>query len=127
MSQIDHTIEALKTAYKLTDELEIEGTDKIIKLQKTLLAAEESAIAAKEEIARLETWERERGDYLLQEISAGIFAYTTVKPDNEPHPFLCADCFNLGKKSILQLHSRTKSGFKNLICHGCGAIVEIHH
>lgn len=107
MSQIDRTIDALKIAYRLTGELEFDAPGKLIKLQKMLLAAEESAVAAKEEVARIQTWERERRDYFLQEISPGIFAYTTLKRDNEPSPFLCADCFNAGKnQSYSYIHAQ---------------------
>jgi len=70
-----------------------------------------------ERIAQLENWETEKQRYVLQQLPTGTFAYA-LKPEyahGEPPHYLCANCYQVGKKRILQT-----SGLM-LVCHDCGS------
>jgi hypothetical protein len=91
---------------------------KVIELQTVILAAQQSALSAQGEqfalleekrdleaqIAHLEAWGREKERYQLQEIGRGSFAYV-LKPDahgSEPAHMICPNCYQHGRKSLLQ-------------------------
>lgn len=51
-----------------------------------------------------ENWDKIKSQYELKEVNSGRFVYAP-KPDSnlsEPDHWLCTNCFNDGKKSILQ-------------------------
>lgn len=73
------------------------------------------------EIVELKNWDRERERYQLATVTRGIFAYR-VKPgmesDEPPHE-LCANCFDQGKKSILQCEQPISIGPRFYVCPRC--------
>lgn len=91
---------------------------KVIELQGEILSAQSSAFAAQEtqsallervrnlekEVADLEAWETEREKYELKEIIAGVFAFGLKENagTSEPQHFLCSNCYQDRRKSILQ-------------------------
>jgi hypothetical protein len=91
---------------------------KVIELQQTILQAQSSLFAAheertalvetvsqlKKEMTEREAWETEKQRYQLQKVYVGSFAYV-VKEEargTEPIHWLCARCYEEGKKSLLQ-------------------------
>jgi hypothetical protein len=92
---------------------------KLIEFQGKLIDANNAAFSAQEErtallerirdlekqVADLKAWRTEKQQYELKDIYEGIsFAYV-LKPhaqDTERPHWLCANCYNNGKKSILQ-------------------------
>lgn len=112
---------------------------KVIELQSAILDAQSGVFAANQErstliervgelekqITRLEAWEAEKQRYHLAEAGPGTFAYLS-KPDfgrTEPPHYICANCYQSGKKSILSHHD---TGMGNLLnCSGCGAKMMI--
>lgn len=108
---------------------------KAIDLQREILAAQSSAMAAhaaqtalvdeikalKEEIARLTAWESERAKYVLKEVGSGVYAYeikAEVRGDRPMHK-ICPRCYEEGHASILQQESRAGRRIA-LVCPRCG-------
>ena len=68
----------------------------------------------------LETWNKEKLNYKLTEICSGVFVYSYQKTidSTDPEHWLCANCYNKSKKSIIQLKYKTSSG-TYYICNQC--------
>jgi len=125
---IQGAIASLKTAgdiasgfLKLKSIADVQG--KVIELQSAILAAQSSALAAQseqatmvqrigdleEEIRRVKAWEETKQRYELHQPTAGTFVYVLKKAhgDNpEPTHWICTNCYDNGRRSILQLKSR---------------------
>lgn len=72
----------------------------------------------------IESWEKEKAKYELAEISPHVFVFSTKKNDDssqKPH-WLCANCYNDNKKSILQFTRSDGSG-SHYTCHKCKSII----
>ncbi|MES2983740.1 MAG: hypothetical protein V4735_00965 [Pseudomonadota bacterium] len=116
---------------------------KVIELQGVILAAQGSALDAqsdqltlldevrnlKKEVADLKTWEAEKEKYVLTDLlpNSGrmttVYAYIEKDKASTPENVhkLCANCFDSGKKSILQGESRVPGMHRVLACHHCGS------
>src|SRR3954463_13080578 len=122
-SLIQGTITSLKTASDLARGfLDLKSmTDvqaKVIELQSIILSAQSSALAAnseqasmaeeirdlKQRIAAMEAWGKEKQRYALLAVEPGIFVYALKGSEakGEPPHWVCAHCFNLGSKFLLQ-------------------------
>ena len=78
------------------------------------------------EIARLETWSAERRRYELANLwNSGVVAYGLKKSmsNSEPPHYICTNCYDDGRKSILQPQKRN-GGRLMLLCPRCKA--EFH-
>ena len=107
---------------------------KVIELQAAILDAQQSAFAANEERATLikrvsaleeklrgvEKWDAEKQRYELVDIGDGNVAYQLKPPmrGGEPPHYVCANCYQKGKISILA-HMDTRSMGDLLTCAGC--------
>ena len=51
-----------------------------------------------------ENWDKIKSQYELKEITSGFFVYSPKQDSNlaDPNHWLCTECFNNNKKSILQ-------------------------
>lgn len=111
---------------------EVQG--KVIELQAAILAAQSSALAAqsdqfsmieeiralKQEVASVKGWEETKQRYRLHNFPSGMFAYA-LKPESaagEPAHYVCAKCYDSGRKTILQGTKSQQYGVM-LICHEC--------
>ena len=81
----------------------------VIELQEQILGAQVAQAALLErvshleaELARFETWDTEKQRYELKEPSSGAFVYSLKSGDTEQPHWICANCYQQGKKSILQ-------------------------
>jgi hypothetical protein len=77
-----------------------------------------------QELGRFRLWETERARYALIELSPGVFV-RSVKDDargNEPQHWLCCNCFDEGKKSILQF-AYGAGERKGYTCHRCNSTI----
>ncbi len=110
---------------------------KVIELQREILSAQSSALFAQseqlvllqtkrdleEKMAQMEGWKDEKERYQLAEYGRGCLAYA-LKPSmeqGEPFHCLCAQCYQRGKKSILQI-VRWEIGTRPVMqCFDCGA------
>jgi hypothetical protein len=139
MTSITAAITGLKAATDLAQSFvnlktsgEIQG--KVVELQTVILAAQGSALAAQSEqftlldrirnleteIIQFENWEAEKQRYQLTDYGSGTFAYA-LKPSEaygEPPHRICANCYNQGHKSLLQVLS-IGSGQEHTQCSRC--------
>jgi len=140
MSLIQGTVAGLKLAsdiakgfLELKSLSDVQG--KVIELQRAILSAQDSALAAhanqatmietirnmKEEIARLETWSTERQRFKLTELwDSGVVAYALKESMNESEPphYICPNCYEEGRKSILN-PQKHRNGRLMLVCQKC--------
>lgn len=147
MSLILGTVSSLKTAGDIAKGLmdlksisEVRG--KVIELQSVILSAQSSAMEAnakqselvdtirdlKEEIARMKAWNSQKQRYKLTSPWAGAFVYSLKESmkDSEPPHWICANCYENGKKSIIQERGNSKTGYREFFCN-CGSIVHALH
>lgn len=113
---------------------------KVIELNNHILAAQHSAMAARDEsaaliarvgelekeVTRLKDWEADKQRYQLTDIGRGAVALALKKgmSNGEPPHYICADCAASGKKGYLQPHV---SGpyYDRFKCAGCGFEIGI--
>lgn len=119
---------ALKTATE-RNEAVIAIQRSVLEYQRTIsLAEREYATSLKQidaleaEISRLKDWSAEKNRYALQDTGQGSLAYRlkdgVVPP--EPGHWICPNCYQDGKKSILK-HEKLEIGrVETLVCHSCG-------
>jgi len=110
-----------KTVMDLRDAQAIQS--KVIELQGVILTAQSSALSAQQDqfamlekvraleqqIAQHEQWSADAEQYELKQVDSGAFAYMK-KPsanDSAPAHWLCVNCFDHKKRSILQYKDRT--------------------
>jgi hypothetical protein len=134
---------AIKTIKDLTQSVVTARDTAIIKEDRSKLLAlvydiQENLFAAQEERAALikkiedlekkvlsmENWVEEKQRYKLEKLpNSGVFAYAE-KPGTEtgqtPH-WICATCYENGKKSILQPETRNPGRALVLVCNTCGS------
>lgn len=123
---------------KLRDIAQVQG--KVIELQSVILTAQQGALASQSEqlslldekrglekkIADLEAWDRQKERYELSEVGRGALAYTLkvdAKPP-EPQHMACANCFDHGRRSILQRH-RSNTVEHSFKCPSCAAEIIV--
>lgn len=93
--------------------------------QNSSLLQENNSLSKK--LMKIETWENEKSKYLLREICTQVFVYESKSTDTntDPNHWLCAQCYNKGVKSILQLRTKNPSG-SYYICHNCNSEICDH-
>lgn len=145
MASIGAAVSSLKAAHDIAkgmlsirDAGMIQG--KVIELQREILSAQSSALAAQsdqftllkavgdleKETARLKAWEAEKQRYALSELSAGTFAYVLKAEAQGAEPIhrICTSCYELHRKSILQRKGSDYDGTW-LKCPACKAEVHV--
>lgn len=89
----------------------------ILDAQQGLFSAQEAQSAAakriadlEQEIVRLKDWSAERERYQLVDVGTGAFAFMPkVGMENgQPAHWLCANCFEHGRKSVIQFKGQGK-------------------
>ena len=145
LAEFSPGVGSLKAAFDITkglnaantqagiNEVKIALQEHILNAQQALAAANEqqSAVAERirnleQEIMRLKDWSAEKERYHLQDIYRGAMAYVP-KPgmeNGEPPHWLCANCFNQGRKSFLQFKGQDKrpgGGNGHQSTYGCDA------
>jgi hypothetical protein len=151
VAEIGAAIVSLKAAFELAKTLvgardEAVIRQKVIELQGEILSAQASAVTAqshqatllqevgdlKKEVADLRAWGAEKEKYKLVNLSergfddGGAFAYGLKDQASsaEPEHYLCANCFNDDRKSILQEEVRFPGRVTILSCHRCGGEIN---
>lgn len=146
MTLIQGTISGLKLASDIAKGfLEIKSISdvqgKVIELQSAILSAQSSALAAnadqaamteeiralKEEIARVKAWEAQKNRYKMERPwdGATVYALKESMKGSEPPHWICTQCYENGKRSILQ-YRPGNTGFSDYACP-CGAAVHSRH
>lgn len=79
-----------------------------------------------EDVARLKAWEAEKQRYELTDISGGNGSIAYVIKDSvkgaEPLHYICANCYEHNKKSILQRVGIMVPEANQMLCPGCKTI-----
>lgn len=75
----------------------------------------------------LKDWANEKEKYELFSPSTGTFAYRAKEAERgaEPQHSLCANCYENGKKSILQAEDQDYGRRTVLVCTRCGADIVV--
>jgi hypothetical protein len=121
-------LDSLRTEAAI-NEVKINLQGLILNAQQGLFTAQEEQSAAarrirelEEHIVQLENWEAEKERYELADTGQGAVAYRP-KPGmdgGEPGHWLCAPCYQRGKKSFLQPETRAPGRHEYLCCNTCG-------
>ena len=94
----------------------------------TLLIKEKQALEA--ELARFETWDRQKERYELKPMGEGSFVYAVKESERggEPPHTICPNCYEHGRRSILQSTGiGRQSGTERLHCLACEATITVSH
>jgi seryl-tRNA synthetase len=99
--------------------------DELRKLHAEILAAQRGAMTAqaneatlleevrtlKKKVTDLEAWETEKERYELVALSPNVMAYSikAAARGSEPVHYICANCYQIGRKSFLNQYSRRLS------------------
>lgn len=107
----------------------------IISTQSAVFAVNEERAALVEEVsefkkkvADLEAWETEKQRYELKRVSSfGSFAYSVKEAvaGSEPPHYICAACYERGKKSILQGTPALEVRRRMFLCPECKTTIAI--
>lgn len=107
----------------------------VIELQEQILSAQsaQSALAERvgeleKEVACLKTWNAEKKKYELKDVGSGSFVYARkegAKPTETPH-WLCTNCYEDGKKSIL-LRADIGGHEKLWVCYQCKSHIDLYY
>lgn len=145
-SLIQGTITSLKTASDLARGfLDLKSMSdvqaKVIELQSIILSAQSSALAAnseqasmeetirelKQRISAIEAWAREKERYALLALEPGIYVYALKESaaNGEPPHWVCAHCFNLGSRFLLQ-NQGDFYGASEHECPSCKAKIKLN-
>jgi hypothetical protein len=143
-AEIVTLITSVKSAYEIAKGIsslkaEVERNQAIAKILEILLSAQADALSMREDYQELlqskeelskklrefEQWQQIESQYKLEEIHRGVYVYTTKNPEalGQPKHWLCANCWQEKKKSILQANYHHESGAK-YTCPRCKT--EIH-
>lgn len=139
-SAITGLLASVKTATEIVSAVkdihdETKRQSAVIELQDAILRVQSAAIGAQIEqqsllnklneleatVARYQSWETEKERYQLKDFGSGTFAYE-LKPESskgEPTHLICANCYNAGKKSLLQFRFITSVKQRKFDCLGC--------
>lgn len=115
---------------------------KLIEFQSKIIDANNAAFAAQEErsallqrvrdleeqVARLKAWETEKQRYQLENLYVGSFAYVLKEEARgaEPIHWLCAKCYQEGKKRILQISKAIALGAEHVYtCPECNSTIMV--
>lgn len=107
----------------------LEAQEKVMTLREAALELRADNLELKQQVADLEAalqakgdWEMEKKRYALVVVvrSAQAFVVREEFANGETPQFLCANCFENGRKSPLNI-VRPKGQMLNLVCPNCGA------
>lgn len=112
----------------------IEFQSKIIDANNAAFAAQDERSALLERIRELEkevadfkAWEAEKQRYQLVAIAPNVVAYAIKESmrNSEPPHYICANCYNAGKKSYLnQITQGSRVDIYH--CNSCGEKLNVH-
>lgn len=106
----------------------VELLEKITSAQMQQSALLERIGELEKEIARFEAWEAEKQRYELKSLPPGVFVRSvkdTMRNGEPPH-YICANCYEQGKKSHLQ-SGGANNGLETLTCNECDAKIRTGH
>ena len=114
---------------------EAEKNAAILSIQREALETQQAYSGAlkrvedlEQEIMRLKDWSAEKQDYVLADTGQGSLAYEYLEGVESGHPahWICPQCYEEGKKSILKHETLPVGRARTLACHRCGFDVVTH-
>ena len=102
--------EAVKLAADLRD-VAIEALDSKMRAQEALSQLQARNRELEEEVLRIADWELEKVRYKLKTVSPGTTTYVldAVREGGEPPHWICTNCYQDSRKSILQYAGREQN------------------
>lgn len=99
----------------------------VLELQGELQAQQRANEELEQALIEATTWDDVAAGYSACEIADGVFVYArrTQPSGRPPMPWLCTNCFDERRKSILQRNARNATG-TFYICHRCSAQILDH-
>ena len=99
----------------------------VISLQKDLWALQIENRALEDQISKVREFEIEKMVYSPFQFATGAVVYRSNKSITNANGeavfhYLCADCYNQGKKSILQ-PAEIVNSYKTMKCHCCSSVI----
>jgi hypothetical protein len=141
MKDIVQTLNSVRNEVAVNS-VKIELQAHILDVQQALLAAQEAGAATARRIAELEQeivgfkdWRGEAERYQLQDVGRGatVYALKLGMENGEPPHWLCANCFNQRRKSLLQFKGQDKrpgggnAETSNYACDACRSSFKVHY
>ena len=134
MESLRTATDIVKTFAKLNSLAEMQS--KTIELQSAILAAQGSALAAQseqaamlqqvreleEKITKMKAWEETKKRYKLTQVeyvSTPIYALKVECKDSEPPHWICQQCYEDGRKSVLALNENLGMHGTTITCPHC--------
>ncbi len=127
-------VEVQSKAIELNSKI-IEAQGHIMSIRGDYSAAIEQIEALKKEIMDLKSWKKQSESYHFKEVHPGAFTYA-FKPQGEsaePVHWLCVNCFDNHRKSVLQkIPPDPKLGIKGrdmikYYCHTCKSSIAVRY
>jgi hypothetical protein len=115
------------------NERAVELLSSILSLQKDLLSLQsdygdllKSKSDLEEELKKFNTWSKTESQYKLEEVSSGTFVHSpkNLNESKEPMHWLCTNCWEDQKKSILQITWQGESSAK-YTCPRCKNEIDV--
>lgn len=112
---------ALKTEAAVNGAI-IEIQRHVVEAQQGLSASLRTIEDLEKEILRLKDWSAEKQSYELADTGQGSLAYKLKEGLELPQPshWICPQCYEDGKKSILKHETLPVGRTQTLVCHRCG-------
>ena len=94
----------------------------VVEAQQGLSASLTKIDELEKEIVRLEDWSANKARYDLADTGQGSFAFRLKEGVEPPEPahWICPQCYEDGKKSILKHETLPVGRAETLVCHRCG-------
>ncbi|MCP4318360.1 MAG: hypothetical protein GY789_20670 [Hyphomicrobiales bacterium] len=132
---VGETVKSLVNLRDLTkvNEIAIEMQKQIMEIQESVLLAQSEKAELTQKIGDLESrlkavqdWEAEKQRYQLHDFGGGTYAYKLKqdRADGEPPHRICANCFNAGKKSVMQFLFNDNQNRDHFRCDQCNSETE---
>ena len=98
----------------------------IAQLASEQAAIQDRCISLEAQLKGFEDWEAQKRSYKLEEIAAGVFAYSyeAEGESSEPAHKICAHCYESRFKSILQNHTG-EATIMALLCPNCNHVFRV--
>ena len=107
--------------------LTLQGTLFTLQSQNHELLKEKHEIEAK--MVKLANWDKEAARYYLHELCAGVFVYALKPNEENPEPshYLCPNCYQDHRKSILARAGKSHAGTKYACTNPTCNVVLVDH
>lgn len=137
ISGLQTATDITKALYQLKASADVQA--KVVELQSAILSAQASALTAnaeqfamiqrvrdlEEEVRRVKAWEEQKQRYKLvypwEDSMTTVYALKeSCKGAEAPH-WICAKCYDDGRRTVLQPKESARRGFLLLVCATCKA------